>query len=166
MLHPSSLHHHQHVKTQSCCRGRRPTRRQVTSPGVRRPHISLWAIKTVCLSAEGEDSETPPLCGETIHYASLGRQNWRERPSRSPPEQSHHSVIYSVISRPAARAEHELWESECSLVSPATQAVKMLSVSFHVSLSASAQLVNGVSTCYSEDSFTGVHMCSLTSGSL
>ncbi|XP_004574896.3 protein sax-3 isoform X5 [Maylandia zebra] len=58
---------------------------------------------------EGEDLETPPLCGETIHYASLGRQNWRERPSRSPPEQSHHSVIYSsVVSRPAARAEHKL----------------------------------------------------------
>ncbi|XP_044028508.1 uncharacterized protein LOC122864857 isoform X2 [Siniperca chuatsi] len=41
---------------------------------------------------------------ETIHYASLGRQNWRERPSKTPPDQSHHDVIYSsVITRPAAR---------------------------------------------------------------
>ncbi|XP_074543498.1 uncharacterized protein LOC141803401 [Halichoeres trimaculatus] len=47
---------------------------------------------------------SPPLPEQTIHYASLGRQNWRERPSRTPPDQNHHNVIYSsVITRPAAR---------------------------------------------------------------
>lgn len=60
-----------------------------------------------------------------------------------------------------------LWK--CSLVSPVTQAVKILSVSlvfmFHFySLLQPAELVNGVFTCYSEDSFTGVHMWSVTSG--
>ncbi|XP_039461562.1 uncharacterized protein LOC120435704 isoform X2 [Oreochromis aureus] len=74
-----------------------------------RDDTELQPWTTSSAPTEGEDLETPPLCGETIHYASLGRQNWRERPSRSPPEQSHHSVIYSsVISRPAARAEHKL----------------------------------------------------------
>ncbi|XP_076610224.1 uncharacterized protein LOC143335012 isoform X2 [Chaetodon auriga] len=48
--------------------------------------------------------ESPSLPEETIHYASLGRQNWRERPCRTPPDQSHHRVIYSsVITRPAAK---------------------------------------------------------------
>lgn len=37
---------------------------------------------------------------------------------------------------------------------------------FHFySLLQPAELVNGVFTCYSEDSFTGVHMWSVTSGS-
>ncbi|CAK6981571.1 uncharacterized protein LOC122970051 [Scomber scombrus] len=50
---------------------------------------------------EGLESPSPPE--ETIHYASLGRQNWRDRPCRTPPDQNHHNVIYSsVITRPAA----------------------------------------------------------------
>ncbi|XP_035772028.1 uncharacterized protein LOC118455926 [Neolamprologus brichardi] len=83
-------------------------RKKRRAAGERREDTELQPWTASSVPTEGEDSETPPLCGETIHYASLGRQNWRERPSRSPPEQSHHSVIYSVISRPAARAEHGL----------------------------------------------------------
>ncbi|XP_051246876.1 uncharacterized protein LOC127358042 isoform X2 [Dicentrarchus labrax] len=56
------------------------------------------------VSAECEAYESPSLPEETIHYASLGRQNWKERPSRTPPDQNHHNVIYSsVITRPAAK---------------------------------------------------------------
>ncbi|XP_042362797.1 uncharacterized protein LOC121958018 isoform X2 [Plectropomus leopardus] len=53
--------------------------------------------------------ESPSLPEETIHYASLGRQNWRDRacrdrPCRTPPDQDHHDVIYSsVITRPAKK---------------------------------------------------------------
>jgi len=48
--------------------------------------------------------ETPSLPEETIHYACLGRPNWRERSSWSPSDQSHHNVIYSsVVTRPAAQ---------------------------------------------------------------
>ncbi|XP_041867355.1 uncharacterized protein LOC121656370 [Melanotaenia boesemani] len=55
-------------------------------------------------STQNEAIESPPLEEETIHYASLGRQNWRERPNWSPPDQSPLSVIYSsVIARTAAR---------------------------------------------------------------
>ncbi|XP_022613146.1 uncharacterized protein LOC111230635 isoform X6 [Seriola dumerili] len=54
--------------------------------------------------AEREVSESPSLPEETIHYASLGHQNWRERPSRTPPDQDLHHVIYSsVITRPAVK---------------------------------------------------------------
>ncbi|XP_026013063.1 inactive tyrosine-protein kinase 7 isoform X1 [Astatotilapia calliptera] len=86
---------------------RRRKRRAAAAPTREDTELQPWTASSA--PTEGEDLETPPLCGETIHYASLGRQNWRERPSRSPPEQSHHSVIYSsVVSRPAARAEHKL----------------------------------------------------------
>ncbi|XP_063325262.1 uncharacterized protein LOC134624454 isoform X3 [Pelmatolapia mariae] len=85
----------------------RRKKRRAAAPTRDDTELQPWTTSSA--PTEGEDLETPPLCGETIHYASLGRQNWRERPSRSPPEQSHHSVIYSsVISRPAARAEHKL----------------------------------------------------------
>ncbi|KAK2920624.1 hypothetical protein Q8A73_000109 [Channa argus] len=47
--------------------------------------------------------EGPSLLEETIRYASLGRQNWRERPSKTPPNRDHQDIIYSsVITRPAA----------------------------------------------------------------
>ncbi|XP_026205605.1 uncharacterized protein LOC113155218 [Anabas testudineus] len=53
---------------------------------------------------EYEVFESSSLPEETIHYASLGRQNWGERPSRTPPGQDHHGVIYSsVLTRPAVR---------------------------------------------------------------
>ncbi|XP_029299394.1 uncharacterized protein LOC115015907 isoform X2 [Cottoperca gobio] len=58
---------------------------------------------------ECEVYESPSLAEETIHYASLGRQNWRERPSRTPPDQSDHNVIYSsVITGPAAKQKRPL----------------------------------------------------------
>ncbi|XP_034560084.1 uncharacterized protein LOC117827594 [Notolabrus celidotus] len=66
----------------------------------------LQPWKTPNTQTDGEGSESPPLPPpeETIHYASLGRQNWRERPCRTPPDQNNHNVIYSsVITRPAAR---------------------------------------------------------------
>ncbi|KAI3358241.1 hypothetical protein L3Q82_003235 [Scortum barcoo] len=48
--------------------------------------------------------ESPSVPEETIHYASLGRHNWRERPCRTQPDQNLHNVIYSsVITRPAAK---------------------------------------------------------------
>ncbi|XP_023276514.1 uncharacterized protein LOC111665674 isoform X1 [Seriola lalandi dorsalis] len=54
--------------------------------------------------AEREVLESLSLPEETIHYASLGHQNWRERPSRTPPDQHPHHVIYSsVITRSAAK---------------------------------------------------------------
>ncbi|XP_030266113.1 uncharacterized protein LOC115577247 isoform X5 [Sparus aurata] len=57
-----------------------------------------------CPSSGCEQYESPSVPEETIHYASLGRQNWRERPSRTPPDQDHHRVIYSsVITRTAAK---------------------------------------------------------------
>ncbi|XP_041811406.1 uncharacterized protein LOC121619636 isoform X2 [Chelmon rostratus] len=66
--------------------------------------VSTLNTPVACLSAECEVHEGPSLQEETIHYASLGRQNWRERPSRTPPDQNHHQVIYSsVITRPAAK---------------------------------------------------------------
>ncbi|XP_067333633.1 uncharacterized protein [Channa argus] len=47
--------------------------------------------------------EGPSLPEEAIRYASLGRQNWRERPSKTPPNRDHQDIIYSsVITRPAA----------------------------------------------------------------
>ncbi|CAJ1082873.1 hypothetical protein GBF38_010630 [Xyrichtys novacula] len=64
--------------------------------------LQLW--KTSDTHTDREAAENLPLPEETIHYASLGRQNWRDRPCRTPPDQNQHNVIYSsVITRPAAR---------------------------------------------------------------
>ncbi|XP_054462609.1 uncharacterized protein LOC129097729 [Anoplopoma fimbria] len=53
---------------------------------------------------EREVHESPALVEETIHYASLGRQNWRERPGRTPADQDQDHVIYSsVVTRPAKK---------------------------------------------------------------
>ncbi|XP_030596956.1 uncharacterized protein LOC115788157 [Archocentrus centrarchus] len=83
------------------CRRKKKYRAAATP---RREDTELQPWKPSSRQKECEECETPSLQGEMIHYASLGRQNWRERPSRSPPDQSHHSVIYSsVITRPAAR---------------------------------------------------------------
>ncbi|XP_008302381.1 uncharacterized protein LOC103374123 [Stegastes partitus] len=71
---------------------------------LRHEDTELQPWKTSSGQTECEATESPSPPEETIHYASLGRQNWRERPSRTPPDQSPHSVIYSsVITRPAAR---------------------------------------------------------------
>ncbi|XP_070778307.1 uncharacterized protein [Enoplosus armatus] len=70
----------------------------------RREDTELQPWKTSNTQTEYEVYRGPSLPEETIHYASLGRQNWRERPSRTPPDQNHHNVIYSsVITRPAAK---------------------------------------------------------------
>ncbi|XP_072226867.1 uncharacterized protein [Leuresthes tenuis] len=64
--------------------------------------LQMW--KTCGAQTEYEMFETPSLPEETIHYACLGRPNWRERPSWSPSDQSHHNVIYSsVVTRAAAQ---------------------------------------------------------------
>ncbi|XP_024858670.1 uncharacterized protein LOC112449953 [Kryptolebias marmoratus] len=48
--------------------------------------------------------ESPSQQEEMIHYASLGQQNWRERPSSPPPNQNHNNVVYSsVIITPATK---------------------------------------------------------------
>ncbi|KAM9839055.1 uncharacterized protein ACBR49_017720 [Aulostomus maculatus] len=63
-----------------------------------------------------EAFKVPPPA-DTIYYASLGRQNWRERPSRTPPDADHHDVIYSsVITRPAAKRARTVM-NECDLYS-------------------------------------------------
>nr|XP_046273844.1 uncharacterized protein LOC124074707 isoform X2 [Scatophagus argus] len=62
----------------------------------------LQPWKTSSRQTEPYESASPPE--DTVHYASLGRQNWRERPCRTLPDQNHHHVIYSsVITRPAAK---------------------------------------------------------------
>ncbi|XP_073319767.1 uncharacterized protein [Pagrus major] len=70
----------------------------------RREDTELQPWTTSSRHTECELYESPSVPEETIHYASLGRQNWRERPSRTPPDQNHHRVIYSsVITRAAAK---------------------------------------------------------------
>ncbi|XP_068592970.1 uncharacterized protein [Cebidichthys violaceus] len=62
--------------------------------------LQPWTTSNTPTEREVYESPTPPE--ETIHYASLGRQNWRERPGRTPPDQDRHHVIYSsVVTRPA-----------------------------------------------------------------
>ncbi|KAM4549517.1 uncharacterized protein V3H82_018756 [Fundulus diaphanus] len=64
--------------------------------------LQLWM--TYNAQTEYEVFERPSLPDETIHYASLGRQSWSQRPSCSPPDQSGSNVVYSsVITRPAAK---------------------------------------------------------------
>ncbi|KAF3834375.1 hypothetical protein F7725_025579, partial [Dissostichus mawsoni] len=41
-----------------------------------------------CIISECEDSESPSPQEEAIHYASLGRPNWRGGPSRTPADQN------------------------------------------------------------------------------
>lgn len=97
---------HRSTKTPSCSRGRRPTDKLVTLSHLCTVLRSVFTLNTpvTCLSAECEVYEGPCLPEETIHYASLGRQNWRERPGRTPPDQNHHHIIYSsVITRPDAK---------------------------------------------------------------
>ncbi|XP_029918944.1 uncharacterized protein LOC115367380 isoform X2 [Myripristis murdjan] len=68
--------------------------------------LQPWSLSSRLTGAEGDSEvfESPCSAVESIHYASLGRHNWRERPSRTPPEPSRHNVIYSsVITRPAAK---------------------------------------------------------------
>ncbi|MEQ2256643.1 hypothetical protein ILYODFUR_026215 [Ilyodon furcidens] len=73
-------------------------------PAKRREDTELQLWMTYNAQTEYEVFERPSLPDETIHYASLGRQYWSERPSWSPPEQSSSNVVYSsVFTRPAAK---------------------------------------------------------------
>ncbi|XP_047461410.1 uncharacterized protein LOC125020160 isoform X2 [Mugil cephalus] len=74
----------------------RRKRRKRQEAGGRREDTELQPWKTSRGQTESESLEEEEE-EETIHYASLGRHNWRERPSRTPPDQNHHSVIYSSI---------------------------------------------------------------------
>ncbi|KAM9340704.1 uncharacterized protein ABDE67_016449 [Symphorus nematophorus] len=85
------------------CRRKKKCRSAAAPQGHEDTELQPWK-KTSSRQTEVGVYESPSQPEETIHYASLGRQNWRERPSRTPPDQNHHRVIYSsVITRPAAR---------------------------------------------------------------
>ncbi|XP_069372700.1 uncharacterized protein [Paralichthys olivaceus] len=63
--------------------------------------LEPWTSDT---HTEWEESERWSTTDDTIHYASLGRHNWSERPSRTPPDQDQNHVIYSsVITRAAVK---------------------------------------------------------------
>ncbi|XP_071357334.1 uncharacterized protein [Trachinotus anak] len=82
------------------CRRRRKHRYAAQT----REDTELQPWKTSNRRTDCEALESPSLPEDTIHYASLGHQNWRERPSRTPPDQDQHHVIYSsVITRPAVK---------------------------------------------------------------
>ncbi|XP_035536738.1 uncharacterized protein LOC118342352 isoform X2 [Morone saxatilis] len=81
------------------CRRRRKRHRRTASQRQEDTELQPW--KTSSRQTDCEVYESPSLPEETIHYASLGRQNWKERPSRTPPDENHHNVIYSsVVTRP------------------------------------------------------------------
>ncbi|XP_047200167.1 uncharacterized protein LOC124855027 [Hippoglossus stenolepis] len=62
--------------------------------------LQPWTTNT---PTEWEESESWSTTDD-IHYASLGRHNWSERPSRTPPDQDQNHVIYSsVITRAAVK---------------------------------------------------------------
>ncbi|KAM9738195.1 uncharacterized protein ACNS7B_013620 [Menidia menidia] len=63
--------------------------------------LQLW--KTHSPQTEYEVLETSSLPEETIHYAVLGRPNWRDRTNWSPSDQSHHVIYSSVMTRPATQ---------------------------------------------------------------
>ncbi|KAL7381596.1 hypothetical protein ABVT39_008318 [Epinephelus coioides] len=79
-------------------------KKKYRSTAQRDEDTELQPWKTSNTQTEHQVYENPSLPEEMIHYASLGRQNWKERPSRTPPDQDQHDVIYSsVITRPAAK---------------------------------------------------------------
>ncbi|XP_039977072.1 uncharacterized protein LOC120786066 isoform X2 [Xiphias gladius] len=81
------------------CRRRRKHRYAAAQ---RRGYAELQPRKTSGGPTGCEAPESPSPPEETIHYASLGRQSWRERPGRTPPDRDRRHVIYSsVITRPA-----------------------------------------------------------------
>ncbi|XP_019122413.2 uncharacterized protein LOC104930574 isoform X2 [Larimichthys crocea] len=86
------------------CRRKRMKRIYESVASQRPEDTELQPWKMSSAQTEREAYKSPSVPEETLHYASLGRQNWRERPTRTPPDQNHHNVIYSsVITRPAAR---------------------------------------------------------------
>ncbi|XP_026156902.1 uncharacterized protein LOC113126960 isoform X2 [Mastacembelus armatus] len=85
---------------------RKCIRKHKYSAAQRHEDTELQPWKTTSRQTECEVSESPSLPEETIHYASLGRQNWRERPSRTPRDQEQQSVIYSSIVTRACPESH------------------------------------------------------------
>ncbi|KAM6974465.1 uncharacterized protein LKV04_016112 [Tautogolabrus adspersus] len=85
-------------------RCRKEKKYRSTAASQRHEDTELQPWKTSNTQSESPVPECQPHVEETIHYASLGRQNWRERPCRTPPDQNLHNVIYSsVVTKPAAR---------------------------------------------------------------
>ncbi|XP_068432093.1 uncharacterized protein [Clinocottus analis] len=91
----------------------RSSRKQNYRPAAdRREDTELQPWTTTTAPPERPVPESPILPEEAIHYASLGRHNWRERPCRTPPDQNqnsdqnqdqHHVIYSSVVTRPAAK---------------------------------------------------------------
>ncbi|XP_047186341.1 uncharacterized protein LOC124849782 isoform X2 [Scophthalmus maximus] len=72
-------------------------RRRSHAAARKRDDTVLQTRTTLDAPTEWEESQM-------IHYASLGRPDWSQRPSRTPPDQDRDKVIYSsVITRPAVR---------------------------------------------------------------
>ncbi|XP_033981389.1 uncharacterized protein LOC117478442 isoform X2 [Trematomus bernacchii] len=87
------------------CRRRRKHRCAAQS----QEDTELQPWNTSNTQTEWEDSESPSPQEEAIHYASLGRPNWRGGPSRTPADQNQDHVIYSaVVTRPAAKQKASL----------------------------------------------------------
>ncbi|KAM4724835.1 uncharacterized protein FYW61_013126 isoform 2-T2 [Anableps anableps] len=82
------------------CRKKR--RRRYAAKRREETELQLWM--TYNAQTEYEVFERPSLPDDTIHYASLGRQSWSQRPSWSPPDHSSTNVVYSsVLTRPAGK---------------------------------------------------------------
>ncbi|XP_063755695.1 uncharacterized protein LOC134875167 isoform X4 [Eleginops maclovinus] len=75
----------------------------------RQEDSELQPWNTSNTQTEYEDFEIPSPLEEAVHYASLGRHNWRERPSNTPTDQNQDNVIYSaVVTRPAVKQKAPL----------------------------------------------------------
>ncbi|XP_044192087.1 uncharacterized protein LOC122970051 [Thunnus albacares] len=98
------------------CRRKRKYRRAAAAAAQNHEDTELQPWMTSNSQTECDKFESPSPAEETIHYASLGRQNWRERPSRSPQHQNHHNVIYSsVITRPAANSKQKHTQTQTGM---------------------------------------------------
>ncbi|XP_060915344.1 uncharacterized protein LOC132990884 isoform X2 [Labrus mixtus] len=85
-------------------RCRKAKKYRSTAASQRHEDTKLQPWKTSNTQSESAVPECQPHMDETIHYASLGRQNWRERPCRTPPDQNLNNIIYSsVVTKPTAR---------------------------------------------------------------
>ncbi|KAK2830909.1 hypothetical protein Q5P01_018840 [Channa striata] len=77
-------------------------RKNGRKPGTQRSDVTeLRPWTSAVTQTEYEVFESP--CGpeENLHYASLGRQNWGERPTKTPLNQDHQDIVYSaVMTRP------------------------------------------------------------------
>ncbi|XP_063755693.1 uncharacterized protein LOC134875167 isoform X2 [Eleginops maclovinus] len=84
-------------------------RRRHRGAAERQEDSELQPWNTSNTQTEYEDFEIPSPLEEAVHYASLGRHNWRERPSNTPTDQNQDNVIYSaVVTRPAVKQKAPL----------------------------------------------------------